>query len=282
MIIDNVSDTARWVAYYRAMETERPDALFRDPWARELAGEQGRRAVDEIAGGRAMAPALIVRTAVLDRQIQETIAREQVDLVLNLAAGLDTRPWRMELPDTLTWVDADLPGILDYKTGRMARERPKCSYQPVAVDLTDAGARGELFARLGQEFSRVLVISEGLVIYLDPAQVADLARALHGQPGFRWWLLDLASPVLLQIIARRRSTALERAPFKFAPAEGPEFFRSTGWQVASYHSAMEDGRRLRREMRGAWFWRLVMRFMPAERREAFRTMSGIVMLRRGP
>ena len=36
--ISHVSDTAHWVAMYRAMESERPDALFRDPHARRLAG----------------------------------------------------------------------------------------------------------------------------------------------------------------------------------------------------------------------------------------------------
>ncbi len=34
----HVSDTALWVAMYRALEWERPDALVRDPWARQLAG----------------------------------------------------------------------------------------------------------------------------------------------------------------------------------------------------------------------------------------------------
>jgi O-methyltransferase involved in polyketide biosynthesis len=41
-LISNVSDTARWVAVYRAWESARPDALFRDPLAGRLAGERGR------------------------------------------------------------------------------------------------------------------------------------------------------------------------------------------------------------------------------------------------
>ena len=41
MAIDNISDTARWVAVYRAQETARPDAIFRDPFAERLAGERG-------------------------------------------------------------------------------------------------------------------------------------------------------------------------------------------------------------------------------------------------
>lgn len=98
MSIENVSDTARWVAVYRAMETARPDALFRDPYADRLAGEQGRRIVDEMKSGRTMAWAMIVRTAVMDELIMDRVKQGGVDMVLNLAAGLDTRAWRMSLP----------------------------------------------------------------------------------------------------------------------------------------------------------------------------------------
>src|SRR5438045_3112186 len=98
MPIENVSDTARWVAVYRAMETERSDAIFRDPFARRLAGQRGEQIVNELKRGRAAAWAMIVRTAVFDEIISDTIKRHDVDLVLNLAAGLDARPWRMPLP----------------------------------------------------------------------------------------------------------------------------------------------------------------------------------------
>jgi O-methyltransferase involved in polyketide biosynthesis len=42
-LIRNISDTALWVAVYRARETDRPDAVFRDPFARRLAGERGEQ-----------------------------------------------------------------------------------------------------------------------------------------------------------------------------------------------------------------------------------------------
>ena len=41
-LIRHISDTARWAALYRARETERSDAIFRDPCARRLAGERGK------------------------------------------------------------------------------------------------------------------------------------------------------------------------------------------------------------------------------------------------
>ena len=104
MLIENISDTARWVAYYRAMETERPDAIFRDPFASKLAGERGQNIVDSVPQGRAMAWAMIVRTAVFDEIILDRVRNGGCDTVLNLAAGLDTRAWRMNLPASLRWM----------------------------------------------------------------------------------------------------------------------------------------------------------------------------------
>src|SRR5262245_26282202 len=114
MPIENVSDTARWVAIYRAMETERPDAIFTDPYARQLGGAKGEAIVNAMRRGRSAAWAMITRTAVFDEIISAKVQGSGVDVVLNLAAGLDTRPWRMSLPPSLRWVDVDLPGILDY------------------------------------------------------------------------------------------------------------------------------------------------------------------------
>src|SRR3954467_2193903 len=146
--IENVSDTARWVAVYRAMETARPDAIFRDPFAERLAGERGRQIVGEMKQGQQMAWAMIVRTAVLDELILDRIRNGGVDTVINLAAGLDTRAWRLPLPPTLQWFDVDLPGITAYKADAMRGETPVCRYEAIAADLTSEAARADLLCRL--------------------------------------------------------------------------------------------------------------------------------------
>jgi methyltransferase (TIGR00027 family) len=282
MPIENVSDTARWVAVYRALETARPDAIFRDPFAERLAGERGHQIVGEMKRGRQMAWAMIVRTAVLDELILDRIANGGVDTVINLAAGLDTRAWRLPLPPTLQWFDVDLPEITAYKANAMRGERPVCRYEAIAADLTNDTVRTELLRRLGGVARTALVVTEGLLIYLAPEQVESLARGLHAQPSIRWWIADIASPRLLEWMNRSwgKNVAAGNAPFRFAPADSAGFFASLGWRELAFRSAMEDARRLRREMRGMWFWRLLSRFTRRVRREEFRRMSGIVLLER--
>jgi methyltransferase (TIGR00027 family) len=282
MAIENISDTARWVAVYRAMETARPDAIFHDPFADRLAGPRGRQILDEMPKGRAYAWPMIVRTAVFDEIILDAVRNRKADLVVNLAAGLDARPWRLPLPPSLHWVDVDLPGILNYKTEALRNETPVCRYEAVTTDLTDVEARRALFSRLGAGSSRALVVTEGLLIYLTPEQVASLAADLHAQPSFKEWVIDLGSPQLLKRMERTwgRSLAASGAPFRFAPAEGTEFFRPYGWREAQFRSTLEEARRLHRTMKGAWFWNLIGRLYPKRIREGFRRFSGIVLLER--
>ena len=282
MTIENVSDTARWVAVYRAMETARPDAIFRDPYADRLAGEQGRKIVAEMKSARQMAWAMIVRTAVMDELIMTRVTEGDVDTVLYLAAGLDARAWRLPLPAELRWVDVDLPPMSEYKAARMRDERPVCRYEAIGADLTDARVRDALFSQVGGASRKMLVITEGLLIYLSSEEVQSLARAIHSMRSARWWITDLASPMLLEWMSKSwgKSVAKGNAPFKFGPADSVAFFGDLGWREVEYRSMMEEARRLNREMRMMGVWRFVMRFMPAKRRAVMKRFSGTVLLER--
>lgn len=175
--IRNVSDTALWVTIYRAMESERPDRIFDDPYARRLGGERGEAIVRAMPKGAATAWPMIVRTAVMDEIVLRCVA-DGAATVLNLAAGLDARPWRLDLPASLRWLHVDMPEMVGYFRERMVGAVPRCEVEFVAADLREADTRRALFARASAH-GPVLVISEGLLVYLTPAEVGELARDLH-------------------------------------------------------------------------------------------------------
>jgi methyltransferase (TIGR00027 family) len=280
MPISHVSDTARWVAIYRAMETVRADALFRDPWAPELAGERGKEIVRSVPRGRASAWAMIVRTVLFDELIVRVVADHQVDTVLNLGAGLDARPYRLRLPADLRWVDVDFPDVLEYKRSILGKETASCQVEWEPADLTDLPARRALIARIGVESRCVLVVTEGVLLYFTEDEVSALARDFRAQPTFKFWCADLASPLLMQLLTRMWGTSLQgTAEMKFAPADGAAFFEPNGWKLVEFRSLFEEAHRLRREMPLGWLWRLLRR-ASASRREAYRTMGAVLMLRR--
>jgi methyltransferase (TIGR00027 family) len=282
--IRNVSDTAHWVAMYRAMETDRRDALFRDPFARRLAGPRGEAIVQAMPRGRAMAWAMIVRTAVMDELILRAVNRDGVRTVANLAAGLDARPWRLDLPLKLTWLDVDLPDIQQYKRDALQGEKPQCHLEWVPADLADGDARRSVLAKVAASPGPALVITEGLLIYLEREQVMALATDLAATPSLRWWILDIASPGLLKMMGRTWGKGVSQsAPFKFAPEEDTAFFEPAGWKEVEYRSMFEESLRLNRTMRFARFWKVVGRVMTVfnpRKREEFKRFSGIVLMER--
>ncbi len=231
----DVSDTALWVAMYRALESDRPDALFHDPFARRLAGARGEAILASIPKARSMAWPMIVRTAVMDEIIMRLV-RQGVRTVVNLAAGLDARAYRLDLPRDLWWFDADLPGMVAYRAEHLADAAATCRHEDVAVDLRQTSGRAELFARLPADGQPALVITEGLLVYLTREQVAELAGQLQAVPQLRWWVIDLASPLLLKMLARTWQPSLQaaNAPMQFAPEESTAFFEPFGWWEVEY------------------------------------------------
>ncbi len=270
--IENISDTAYGVAVYRAIETERPDAHFQDRFARVLAGERGEQIMQTIGGGKSGGWSFIVRTCVIDELILRNIEQEGIDTVLNLGAGLDTRPYRLSLPSSLHWIEVDLPAILDYKKQKLASERPVCSLESVKLDLTDFASRNALFTQVDTAAKQVLVITEGLLVYLTSEQVALLAIALHMQVNFRWWILDLASPLLLKLVQKQHGKELTAANAiqQFASEEGIDFFQHYSWRTLEFRSVFEEARRLNRQPPLNWLWR---RLAPFKK-------EGIVLLER--
>lgn len=246
-LIRNISDTARWVAVYRAHESERPDALFRDPFARRLAGERGEQIAAALPFARRNAWSWVTRTYLFDKFITEQV-QQGVDMVVNLAAGLDARPYRMALPPSLQWIEVDLPEILAYKEEILGNEKPVCALERIRLDLADAGARRELFEQLGRRASKALSVTEGLIIYFTAAEVGALACDLASPPGFQRWVTDLASPGLLRMIQKEFGPQLDQAssPLKFGPPEGPEFFVPYGWRPVEVRSMLKTAAGLKR------------------------------------
>lgn len=246
-VVENISDTARWAAVFRARENERPDALFHDPFAERLAGQRGFEIANTLPDGNKHEWAWVTRTYLFDQFLTRELQRG-ADMVVNLAAGLDARPYRMALPASLPWIEVDLPGIFTYKEEILKREKPNCALERIRLDLSDIKARQELFAELDRRAKRIVVITEGLLIYLSSEQVAELARGLATGSHFQRWILDLASPGLLRMMQRTTGRHLSEvgAPFKFAPPEGPAFFSPYGWELVEVQGMLKTAARFKR------------------------------------
>src|SRR4029078_5437213 len=107
------------VAGSRALENEQPKPLFHDPLAAKLVGDHGKEILATIPGHFVGACSVVIRTVFIADYIRRAVAAG-VDTILNLGAGLETRPYRIELPSSLRWIEGAFLHMIQLKEQRRA------------------------------------------------------------------------------------------------------------------------------------------------------------------
>jgi methyltransferase (TIGR00027 family) len=192
--LSGVSKTALGVARVRAQESSRPDRLFSDPYAAAfLEAFSGAFPREPAAAGSpgslgsALAFHAVIRTRFFDDYLLDACASGCRQVVL-LAAGLDTRAYRLAWPGGVRLFELDLPEVLTFKDSVLAEKGvvPRCARIPVPADV-----RGQWSAKLitnGFEASEPTAwLVEGLLIYLTAEEAAHVLTAAGelSAPGSR-------------------------------------------------------------------------------------------------
>jgi methyltransferase (TIGR00027 family) len=184
-----VGKTALGVALVRAEESRRSDRLFDDPYAsafldaapgvfdaeQRAATEPGS---DVATWGAAFWRHAVIRTRFFDDWLLAATNGDVRQVVL-VAAGLDTRAYRLEWPSGVVAYELDLPDMFAFKDRVLAEAgaTPRCERRPVAVDLRGPWADPLLASGLDQT-RRVAWLVEGLFIYLSADEAERLLAVL--------------------------------------------------------------------------------------------------------
>ena len=273
--IADVSDTALWIAAYRARETERAGALFHDPLAGWLAGDRGRELARNMTGAGQFEWMTVVRTVVIDRYLQEAIA-SGVDTVVNLGAGLDTRPYRMTLPASLSWVEVDMPKIVALKEDRLAGETPRCRLARIAADLSVDDARRAALAECVARARRAIVLTEGVLTYLPLEDVAKLADDVHAHAAIESWVVDFSAPFLNRVVRAR--VKFKNAPIRDGERDPAAFYAAHGWRWTQPRHLVVEGEKIGRPVPWPIWFHPIKALLPRRAQEALRTMFGYALL----
>ena len=240
--ITHVSDTALMVAACRAHETELEDAYFRDPFAARLAGERGKAILNAMPYANIARFGLAVRTRLLDDLLLEAFAAQPIKTVLSVGCGLDTRPWRLDFPSRLRWLEIDFADVLDYKDRLMSDETPRCLRERLTVDLNDPTQRCAMYEAAGSEPS--LMITEGVLMYLPAATVEALAAEVPKHGSVAHWITDITTTGFRKALGGGPDTM---SPIRHVQAsdalEGEqilEVLNRHGWMTASKRSYITD------------------------------------------
>jgi methyltransferase (TIGR00027 family) len=274
--VTHVTDTAFWVAHFRAKESQRAAPAFHDPLASLLCGNRGLQIARSIPRAAMVEWGMVMRTSAIDRLIYEAL-QSGVDTVLNLGAGLDTRPYRMKLPAALRWIEMDFPNIVELKNSKLVEDKPVCELERVGVDLLDRRTRHTLLAQYGTTSKNTLVITEGVLSYFSVHDAATLADELAAFPSIRFWIQDFDNA------GQRRSprgweAKLKAAPFLFKVKDWFEFFEKYGWRSSHIITNFEESQRINRPYPLDFPFGLILRALPKAMSQKILSLSGAVLM----
>jgi hypothetical protein len=130
---------------------------------------------------------IALSTTLVDELLYGVVMSQHLHAVVEASAGLDTRPFRLPLPNDLRWIELDHDAMLLYKSLRLAHLSPNCRVDRVAVDILDPAARGATLAHVCRGIVRGLLLTENALGRLSHDTLIDLGR--RAPRGLKWWIL---------------------------------------------------------------------------------------------
>jgi len=239
-----VQATAFLAAACRAAETARPRPRLRD----ELAGRFVAARPPDQPGYQGLLAAggdeVVARTVLLDELLLAALpaAAGPAPVLVSLGAGFCTRPYRLDLSACRQVVEVDAAPVLAVKERVLAGRQPTCPVRRVALDLRDRAGLARLLAGLAGPAgppaglpggsAPVLVVTEGVLPYLPPAGIGELAGTLVAALGAARWLTDLLSVESARGMAQLARSA--GAPVEVSGLASLAPFERHGWVVTDY------------------------------------------------
>ncbi|MBB5873030.1 methyltransferase (TIGR00027 family) [Allocatelliglobosispora scoriae] len=213
--------TALVAAACRAEEASQPLPRLHDPFAELFTADLTGSAQALLAAGR---EEVVHRTLVIDTIVSDEVRRTPGLTVVNLGAGLCTRPYRLDLSTCREVVEVDAAATLNRKAAALAEHEPTCSVRRIDADirdLPDLGVTGP-----------ILVVTEGLLVYLDAAELTALAGTLARLPGVLGWVADVVSADSAQ--AMGVTTGRVGAGLTITGLASLDPIESAGWTVTDH------------------------------------------------
>ncbi|MGK5731684.1 class I SAM-dependent methyltransferase [Streptomyces sp. URMC 124] len=163
-----VAQTSLWTLYHRAAAATRTPPLLADPMAVELAARYGRALATRFGPPSALAEQyLALRARMYDTATIDFLQRHPAATVITLGEGMETQFWRVD-NGTARWLSVDQPEVIELRRALLPHGPRQ---HTIACSVTDPRWTGHPVAE-----PPVLIVAQGLLMYLKPAQAAALVR----------------------------------------------------------------------------------------------------------
>lgn len=235
--------TAHWTASVRARETSRKDRLINDPWAAALAGEPGAAWLAQRPEESTLP--IVLRTRYFDDFLQHVSTQYGIRQIVLMAAGLDTRAFRLNWPEGTLIFELDQPAVLDHKEQvlQSAGAQPTCERRIIRADLT--GPWKAALAAHGFDLQQPSGwLLEGFLFYLPTDTITQLLDEVTSRAASGSWLgFDVINSAMLTNSWTKPWVDMQAqagAPW-IGTLDDPEgFLASRGWTVTLTQAGQPD------------------------------------------
>jgi len=235
--------TARWTASVRAMENARADRLLNDPWAAALAGEEGEAWIAGRTAERVVP--IVLRTRFFDDFLQRVVGDEALRQVVLMAAGLDTRAFRLDWPEKTHLFELDQAAVLQHKTQILGRAaaHPTCERTLIQVDLTDPWQEALVAAGFEPHTPSVWLL-EGFLFYLADEHLMHILDEVTSLAAPGSWLgFDIINSTMLTHPLTRDWVAMQAssgAPWIGTLDDPVAWLSARGWKASLTQAGQPD------------------------------------------
>jgi len=241
-----VSYTSQWTAAARALETERAHAcLVKDPYARDLAAPKGFELLNKYGGG-GLKEFVAIRTWYLDQAIIEAVSQTEIRQVVLIAAGMDTRAFRLPLPAEVVVFEVDHANLLQEKRQRLEKlgASPTVTRREVGTDLAGDWLP-DLLAAGFDATKPTLWVPEAVFFFLTEEQASIL---LHRMQSLSAAGSRIAADILSRSLLKSPATQLflaalrkDGTPWLFGTDDPENFMMQNGWLITELKEPGEKG-----------------------------------------
>jgi methyltransferase (TIGR00027 family) len=228
-----VSLTAFYTCAVRARDAARPAPVVGDVHAQGFMDDRGHALWARMRDLRLPALSIVARHRLIDDRLRALLAADPGLRIVLLGAGFDSRAFRLRGG---RWLEIDEPAVIAHKEARLPAANAPSPLQRIAIDF----ATESLAERLApfREDARVVVVMEGVLLYLDAAQQAATAAALAGLAPQVRVLADVMSQTFFRRAGHATHDRLRElgAPFKVQSVDVPALWSRAGFVVAARHS----------------------------------------------
>lgn len=253
-----VSYTSQWTAAARAVETDRNDALFKDPLAKYLAEPKGFELLKTYDGG-GLQDFVAIRTKYIDTAIESLVMMGNIRQVVIVAAGMDTRAYRLHWPWDTVLYEIDYDALHYEKQKRLDKlgVNTLVDRRVVMADLSTSWLP-ELYNAGFDTQQPTLWIAEAILFFLHEQEVATLLTTLASisTPG-SFLITDVLNAEILKSISTQNflnSLRANNIPWLFGINNPEEYFAKFNWEVFDIKEPGQDGAGL-----GRWPYAVIPR-----------------------